>query len=485
MFRRLFLLVTLFSLTFPLFADGDVSGSVDAIDTSTLSQNTSFLSTGDTIKKLDARRIELTSTITLEQNRVLDEVKERDLIQNTLHDIDILLKEWSQINMQKIELSLSSSDASNAKINLEKITKDLDAKQAALANKIVVLSQALDVGPFSNSTPFIDLQRELPTLRKLARKNIEDSAFSIAVAEKKHNDFIESKKKELEAVNVELERLRQVRNIQLSRTAQQIGWYLFVFISLYILKIASRSLMKRLSKDFSKSHKEALTLAHRWIFNILFVWAFLIIFAAEFVSLLPFVAIIGTAIGLALRDAIYSFIGWFAVGSESGYQEWDFIEFDGTQGRVYKITPVITNIEEYGNQWFTGKIISFPNKTIFEKNIKNWSRGSDFSLMSLEFLLTHTSNIEKAKEMLMKVVYQKDISLYYQFRREIAVFKNTFGYTDEDLKPQIHVTVEPRGIMLRIRVLVHVKNKLTEQARIMESFTELVQKESDIAFRQV
>lgn len=271
MFRRLFLLVTLFSLTFPLFADGDVSGSVDAIDTSTLSQNTSFLSTGDTIKKLDARRIELTSTITLEQNRVLDEVKERDLIQNTLHDIDILLKEWSQINMQKIELSLSSSDASSTKINLEKVTKDLDAKQAALANKIVVLSQALDVGPFSNSTPFIDLQRELPTLRKLARKNIEDSAFSIAVAEKKHNDFIESKKKELEAVNVELERLRQVRNIQLSRTAQQIGWYLFVFISLYILKIASRSLMKRLSKDFSKSHKEALSLAHRWIFNILFV----------------------------------------------------------------------------------------------------------------------------------------------------------------------------------------------------------------------
>ncbi len=108
--------------------------------------------------------------------------------------------------------------------------------------------------------------------------------------------------------------------------------------------------MKRVSKDFSKSHKEALELAHRWVFNILFVLAFLVIFAAEFVSLLPFVAIIGTAIGLALRDAIYSFIGWFAVGSESGYQEGDFIEFEGTQGRVYKITPVITNIEEYGNQ---------------------------------------------------------------------------------------------------------------------------------------
>ena len=123
-----------------------------------------------------------------------------------------------------------------------------------------------------------------------------------------------------------------------------------IFISLYVFKIVSLRLMRRVSKDFSKSHKEALNLAHRWIFNILFVVAFIVIFAAEFVSLLPFVAIIGTAVGLALKDAIYSFIGWFVVGSESGYQEGDFIEFDGTQGRVYKITPILTSIEEYSTQ---------------------------------------------------------------------------------------------------------------------------------------
>ncbi len=64
--------------------------------------------------------------------------------------------------------------------------------------------------------------------------------------------------------------------------------------------------------------------------------------------------------------------------------------------------------------------------------------------MSLDFLLTHTSNIEKAKEILLKVVYKNDITLYYQFRREITLFKNTFGYSDEDLKPQTHVVVEPR-----------------------------------------
>ncbi|MCB9807337.1 mechanosensitive ion channel family protein [Candidatus Peribacteria bacterium] len=49
-------------------------------------------------------------------------------------------------------------------------------------------------------------------------------------------------------------------------------------------------------------------------------------------------------------------------------------------------------------------MISFPNKTIFEKNIKNWSHGSDFLLMSLDFLLDYGSDIERAKEVLMEVV---------------------------------------------------------------------------------
>ncbi len=39
--------------------------------------------------------------------------------------------------------------------------------------------------------------------------------------------------------------------------------------------------------------------------------------------------------------------------------------------------------------------------------------------------------------------------------------------------------------MLRVRVMVHVRDKLTEQARIMESFAQLIQKEKDIAFREV
>ncbi len=67
----------------------------------------------------------------------------------------------------------------------------------------------------------------------------------------------------------------------------------------------------------------------------------------------------------------------------------------------------------------------------------------------------------------------------------MRILKNTYGYTDEDLKPQIHVVTEPRGVVLRVRILVHVKDRLSEQSRIMESFSTLVQKEKNVEMRQV
>lgn len=117
--------------------------------------------------------------------------------------------------------------------------------------------------------------------------------------------------------------------------------------------------------------------------------------------------------------------------------------------------------------------------------MKNWSRGSDFSLMTLDFLLTHQSDIERAKKLLLDVVCAKANNLYEQSRQELGTFKSTYKYTDKDLEPQVHIVSDPRGIILRVRVLVHVQDKLSEQSRIMEDFSTAVQKESSIAFRTV
>ena len=438
-----------------------------------LSQNTGFISTGDTIKKLEARKIELTSTLDLETHQVFDDATKRDELQNLVNEIQASLDAWSRLTTVKPWTQPQTQSAAQ-----------IVALQKSLTEKILLLSHLLDVGPFSENTSYAELQHELPTLQKLAQKKIADYTTSLQSEQKTQNDLIDQQKKELDAVNREVTGLNEVRNVQISDTFQKIGWYLVILISLYCVRFVTRRLLLWSTRDFSKSHQQALHLAHHWFFNILFVVAFWVIFITEFLSFLSFFAIIGTAIGLALRDVIYSFIGWFAIGSDSGYQDGDFIEFDETQGRVYQITPLLTNIEEYGVQGFTGKIISFPNKNIFEKNVKNWSRGSDLSLMSVEFLLTHESNVEHAKEILTHIL-EKDQASERVHANEINAFKNMFHYGDDDIIPKIHITIEPRGIMLRARILVHVEDKISEQNSLTESFIEALKETSDITFRTV
>jgi small-conductance mechanosensitive channel len=111
-----------------------------------------------------------------------------------------------------------------------------------------------------------------------------------------------------------------------------------------------------------------------------------------------------TAIGFALRDVVYSFIGWFMIGASDGYQEGDIIQVEDFQGKVFRITPLLTTLEEHGLQGVTGKMVSFPNKIIFEKTIKNFSRAHGFTFISLDFIVTHESDIDRAREVLMGII---------------------------------------------------------------------------------
>lgn len=105
--------------------------------------------------------------------------------------------------------------------------------------------------------------------------------------------------------------------------------------------------------------------------------------------------------------------------------------------------------------------------------------------MTVDFLLTHQSDIQRAKDILLGIVSANKMTIYYQTRKELATFRSMYGYTEDDLTPKIHIMNEPRGIIVRIRILVHVQDRLQEQSRIMESFSAAIQNEKHVAFRSV
>lgn len=343
--RKLLLFIVLFChLSLLTFAQTAVLGT--SISAEPISENKGFVATTQDLDALKIRQVELSSTIKLEKERVLDEVKKKNEIQSLLTEIDILLREVANFSIQKSVLI--NEDDSQAQV--KDITEQLANKKSTALQKMLLLANKLDFGSYESDVSFSELQADFPSLKRLATNTLIAQEKKISEAEGKRQLFLEQKNKELEEVVVNIERLQEIRSHQIYKSLQQIGWYVLVFGFIYLLRVFSSRLLVRFGRDFSKSHQEALVLTHRWLFHILFIGAILMIFSAEFMSFLPFLAILSTAVGFALRDVVSSFIGWFVIGANSGYQEGDLVEFDSIVGRVSSVTPLLTTIEEYGPQ---------------------------------------------------------------------------------------------------------------------------------------
>lgn len=92
-------------------------------------------------------------------------------------------------------------------------------------------------------------ESELASLIKLESARVFEEDESDA--EQKRDDFLKQKNAELAEINLQIERLQELRSHQLSKTIQQISWYLLVFVFLYLLRVISRSFLARFGRNFS------------------------------------------------------------------------------------------------------------------------------------------------------------------------------------------------------------------------------------------
>jgi hypothetical protein len=147
--KRFLIIFSLF-ISVHLFAQGMIPG-VSNQDNLANQANTSSEVISDSIKKLEARRIELLSIIKLEQEKVIDEVKNRDEIQQLLADIDVLLRESSQLTLQKNTVHSEE---------FKGVEKVLSEKQSSASLKILNLATKLDFGTYNAGTSFSELQKD-------------------------------------------------------------------------------------------------------------------------------------------------------------------------------------------------------------------------------------------------------------------------------------------------------------------------------------
>ncbi len=228
---------------------------------------------------------------------------------------------WEDIS-ERVNSHLSQGILTSASDEVQKLVEDQEKVQKDLISLFVTIAHTLDSGPFvEEDTTVADIQKEYPILKKIARNQLHLYEEELKKAEENRDEFIAHKEAELKQLSIDIERAKYIKQTQLSKAIAKVLTYIGIFLSLLLLRYLSGRVLSRFQEDFSQPHKEAMWFIHRWSFRALFLIAFLVLFSSEFSAFLPFIAIVATAIGFALRDVVYSFIGWFMIGANDGYQE--------------------------------------------------------------------------------------------------------------------------------------------------------------------
>ncbi len=306
-----------------------------------------------------------------------------------------------------------------------------------------------------------EVTKQIATKLKEINKDISDSESTI----QKSQD-------ELKLLYEEVRKSETTFQTEVQDLVTKVAIFIAALITLLFLGNFLKKVIKK-SGSLSDEKKEIFLLIVRWVKNIIIIIIIFAFFFSEFVSILPFLAILWTALWLALRDLISSFIAWFVIGLKDGiYKLNDVIEIDADKifWKVVKITPLVTIVQELGMNGPNGASLSYPNKRIFETPVKNHSKMNNWIYISVDFFFDVTTDIALTKEKLKEAMWEV-ISLE-KFRSPLSQksFLKKFGYNETVLHPQIFLESKPQWIMIRWKILVSWWERHEIKGLIIEEF---------------
>ena len=222
-------------------------------------------------------------------------------------------------------------------------------------------------------------------------------------------------------------RLFNARFIDVNNFSVSISSIVMVLVLWFIFAYISNTSIAFMQLHFNK--KDSRTAASRNVMgkNVIqvLVWGIwlLISLAILHVSNTWLVVVSGglsTGVGFASKDIlenIYYGISLMAGRINIG----DWIECDGTRGRVSSISYTSTMIEATD-----GSVIAFQNSQLFTKNYKNLTRNHGFELSVVNFGVGYGTNVERMRKVIIAAVEAMNIP-YIDKEKPLSVLFTEFG----------------------------------------------------------
>ncbi|MDQ4074932.1 MAG: mechanosensitive ion channel family protein, partial [Chloroflexota bacterium] len=201
-------------------------------------------------------------------------------------------------------------------------------------------------------------------------------------------------------------------------------------------------------------------------------------------TLLQVLALLAAGLALTLSRPISSIMAWGVITVQSPFRVGDRIQAGEVMGDVVDIDPLHIHLLEIGN-WVdadqsTGRLIHLPNSVIFDGPVYNYTEGFDLIWNELEFVLTHDSDWERARQLLLKEARM----IYTEIEpRAVAAADNMarrYAYQRGITTPFVYVKLLRDGIQLSLRYLTQPRRRRGTGHDITTAFLRALRAEPNI-----
>lgn len=209
-----------------------------------------------------------------------------------------------------------------------------------------------------------------------------------------------------------------------------------------------------------------------------------VIWIEDFRSAATVFSIIGAGVAVALREVILDIAGWIFIVTRTPFETGDRIEVDNIRGDVIDISLFRTTLLEIGN-WVggdqsTGRIIGFPNSSVFQKPIFNYTKGFEFIWDEIIITVTFESDWEKAKKIISKHAQRANKEIPEKIKDKIRRMAEQYMIYYEKLTPIVYTNIADSGVELIMRYLTEVKKRRLIRDQICQGILKDFNKEPDI-----
>lgn len=221
-------------------------------------------------------------------------------------------------------------------------------------------------------------------------------------------------------------------------------------------------------------------------FNLKRIFRLIVVLAIVFITISALFAkwytavvslgLISLVLGFALQMPISSFIAWIYILARAPYRVGDRIKIGDAHGDVIDVSYLDTTLWEFGGEhlWTdhpSGRIVKFPNATVFATPVFNYSWPLfPYVWNEIKFQLAYDSDLPFVEQTMKEVV---DEEVGQKMREKVRVYKTILAKTPVDElqvkeHPVVHFRVgENTWLEGIVRYLVHPKEAGRVKTRLI------------------